>query len=370
MKPALLWLAALALAVTLHAAALSSLPIVDRGGDGGGDAGAGGAILTLALATGRADGAEADAAEPGAAPASSPPGDAEPLPRPPPVEAPDRPSSAVIATTPPPRPAAPASPPPGDAEPWPRPPPAEAPDRPSSAVIATTPPPRPAAPASPPTVPTAGPPAEPVPETASEAVSTDTVDPSAIGATARRPPLPPAVPTGFRRPATPPPPTAPATDAAGPAPIAPAAAAVPTDADLAPDGSGRDVGRMADGAASDVPGAGGAAGGSAASEGGGGSAAAAPGLADYLSAVAAHLDRVHRYPPQARSRNLRGTARYVLTIAADGTLIERRRVTSAGHPWLDRAAEATLDRASPFPPLPPEHGDRLTITVPLRFELR
>jgi protein TonB len=60
-----------------------------------------------------------------------------------------------------------------------------------------------------------------------------------------------------------------------------------------------------------------------------------------------------------------------LTVAPSGQLLDRAVLQSSGVPQLDRAAITALERAAPFPPLPPELSSTpLTFTVPFRFRTR
>ncbi len=106
----------------------------------------------------------------------------------------------------------------------------------------------------------------------------------------------------------------------------------------------------------------------------GASAAAAAGngsAADYVAVVRAWLERHKRYPRLARQRGTQGVAVVVFSIRADGTLLSHQVAQSSGHASLDRAAADMVERASPFPPVPPGlGGGRLTLTVPVDFSLR
>jgi protein TonB len=59
------------------------------------------------------------------------------------------------------------------------------------------------------------------------------------------------------------------------------------------------------------------------------------------------------------------------TVAPSGRLLDRAVIRSSGTPVLDRAAIASLERAAPFPPFPPElSSSPLTFTVPFQFRIR
>jgi periplasmic protein TonB len=60
-----------------------------------------------------------------------------------------------------------------------------------------------------------------------------------------------------------------------------------------------------------------------------------------------------------------------VTVAPSGQLLEHAVLQSSGIPRLDRAAITALERAAPFPPLPPElSSSPLTFSVPFRFRTR
>lgn len=85
--------------------------------------------------------------------------------------------------------------------------------------------------------------------------------------------------------------------------------------------------------------------------------------AAYRGIVAARLAR--NKPSGAVARIANGTALVAFRISSSGTATGVRLVRSAGHGALDRAAVATVRRASPFPPPPP--GARRSYRVPVRF---
>lgn len=91
----------------------------------------------------------------------------------------------------------------------------------------------------------------------------------------------------------------------------------------------------------------------------------------WHSAIMAHIHRHKRYPAAARQRGEEGTARVQFVIDRSGRVLSYRLLGSAGSPLLDQEAQATIQRASPFPPIPDSvAGNRMPITVPLRFNLR
>ena len=75
-------------------------------------------------------------------------------------------------------------------------------------------------------------------------------------------------------------------------------------------------------------------------------------LSKYKSRVQAKLQRVAR----GFSGSGRGTAVVSFVIGANGGVSGIRLTRSSGSPAIDKAALAAVQRASPFPPLPPESG--------------
>ena len=71
-----------------------------------------------------------------------------------------------------------------------------------------------------------------------------------------------------------------------------------------------------------------------------------------------------------RSR-VAGTVVMRFTIGLDGQLLSKEVASSSGSKVLDDAATAALDRAAPFPPIPPEVSIKpLAFTQPFKFVMR
>ncbi|WP_319529969.1 cell envelope integrity protein TolA [uncultured Cohaesibacter sp.] len=111
----------------------------------------------------------------------------------------------------------------------------------------------------------------------------------------------------------------------------------------------------------------------AATGGTGGKTKAANGDAltsNYKGKVRARLRRSLVYPRAAQQRRETGTATVRFSIAANGRATAISLVKSSGRTRLDRAALATVKRASPFPPLPSGTGrGAITMTVPIVFRM-
>lgn len=92
--------------------------------------------------------------------------------------------------------------------------------------------------------------------------------------------------------------------------------------------------------------------------------------ADYLAAVSAWLARHKQYPRMARRQQLEGEGLVRIRVARDGRLLDYRIVQGTGFIILDRELTATVERAAPLPPFPPELRAReLVMILPITFRL-
>jgi protein TonB len=90
----------------------------------------------------------------------------------------------------------------------------------------------------------------------------------------------------------------------------------------------------------------------------------------WKTQIVAMLERNKRYPEAAQSRRQQGIALVFFSLDRQGRLIDSRIERSSGVSELDEEALALLYRAQPFPPPPPElPGERVNLTVPIRFNL-
>ncbi|GGK35175.1 hypothetical protein GCM10011322_22480 [Salinarimonas ramus] len=97
-------------------------------------------------------------------------------------------------------------------------------------------------------------------------------------------------------------------------------------------------------------------------------AAASPAeTARWQARLLAHLERHKRYPSAARSRREEGVAQVTFGLDASGRVTSARISRSSGSAALDEAALAMVRRASPTPAPP---AGAITLTVPVRFDLR
>jgi len=87
----------------------------------------------------------------------------------------------------------------------------------------------------------------------------------------------------------------------------------------------------------------------------------------YLGQINDHVQRAKINPRSA----IAGTVIMRFTIDVDGKLLSKEIAKSSGSKVLDDAATAALDRAAPFPPIPPEVSIKpLAFTQPFKFIMR
>ncbi len=88
---------------------------------------------------------------------------------------------------------------------------------------------------------------------------------------------------------------------------------------------------------------------------------------EYLGKLTRTLETAKVNP---RSRQA-GTTVVKFKVGTDGSLMWREITTTSGSKVLDEAALAAVDRAAPFPSMPPEAGqEALVLTVPFKFITR
>jgi protein TonB len=168
-------------------------------------------------------------------------------------------------------------------------------------------------------------------------------------------------------------PTRVASAAPAPAPMAPTGSGAgrvvaPAGVVSALPGSGTGTGAHAPGSGNGADGASGN-GVDAARGGGSDSAAHRAALLDYSRRVRARIAEHREYPYAARRAQLHGTVCLRIEVAASGRLLDARPTCGNSLAPLARAALAAVASASPLPPLPAALGQRLTLDVPVIFEL-
>jgi periplasmic protein TonB len=101
-------------------------------------------------------------------------------------------------------------------------------------------------------------------------------------------------------------------------------------------------------------------------------AASAPRIdPEWTSHLVQRIQDVKSYPSEARARNEQGAVTVAFTVDRDGHVRSPRVVLSSGHPDLDAAAIAWIERAQPLPAFPASMTQaEIDETVPLRFNLR
>jgi protein TonB len=99
--------------------------------------------------------------------------------------------------------------------------------------------------------------------------------------------------------------------------------------------------------------------------------ASAAAVASYNQLVLAHLRRFKQYPPEAKAAGIQGVGRVNFTLSRSGQVMASKLVGSTGHAALDAESMATLRRAQPFPPFPPDMKQAsMSFTMPVSFGLR
>jgi periplasmic protein TonB len=101
-------------------------------------------------------------------------------------------------------------------------------------------------------------------------------------------------------------------------------------------------------------------------------AASAPRIdPSWTSLLVKRIQDVKSYPSEARARNEQGAVTVTFTVDRDGHVRSPRVVRSSGHPDLDAAAIAWIQRAQPLPAFPASMTQaEIDETVPLRFNLQ
>jgi periplasmic protein TonB len=91
----------------------------------------------------------------------------------------------------------------------------------------------------------------------------------------------------------------------------------------------------------------------------------------WQTQVVSILEHNKRYPAEARSHGEQGVAQLTFSIDREGRVLSSKIVKSSGFPALDNETLALVQRAQPFPAPPPDlAGPQITLTVPLRFNIR
>lgn|GEM_PF-905633 len=91
-------------------------------------------------------------------------------------------------------------------------------------------------------------------------------------------------------------------------------------------------------------------------------------VSNYPGKVRRKLRRAIRYPKKGRASKIAGTTVVRFSVAGNGSLIGAQVLNGSGHAMLDSAAIAAVERAAPFPKIPPAaNRSSWTFTVPVEF---
>jgi protein TonB len=83
------------------------------------------------------------------------------------------------------------------------------------------------------------------------------------------------------------------------------------------------------------------------------------------------LERNKRYPSAAQARREQGTAQLAFSLDRQGRVTSSKILRSSGSAALDNETLELVKRAQPFPPPPPElPGGEISLSVPIRFNIR
>ncbi len=94
------------------------------------------------------------------------------------------------------------------------------------------------------------------------------------------------------------------------------------------------------------------------------------GLSDYLSKIRERLERAKVYPLKARIAGYEGVVEISFSILQDGRVSKIEILSSSGYAVLDKAAVKTVEKASPFPPLPGAFSAPLQVSFKMTFRLK
>jgi TonB family protein len=101
-------------------------------------------------------------------------------------------------------------------------------------------------------------------------------------------------------------------------------------------------------------------------------------LQTYISQVMRQVYGEVKYPRRAVKYQWEGRVELLAKMAADGELLGVIIDSTSGHVGLDKAAQAAVERAAPFPELSPvakeelvsDDGDGYIMSIPVTFALK
>lgn len=90
----------------------------------------------------------------------------------------------------------------------------------------------------------------------------------------------------------------------------------------------------------------------------------------YQDIVKQRIEEVRRYPAFAKRQEIEGTVHLNFQVLSNGLGEDIKIVSSSGSRVLDKEAVATIQRANPFPPIPPKINQHfVTMEVAIVFAL-
>lgn len=94
-------------------------------------------------------------------------------------------------------------------------------------------------------------------------------------------------------------------------------------------------------------------------------------LLRYQDMVKQKIESCRKYPRWAKKQSLEGISRIMFILLSNGVAQDIRIIQSSGFNILDKEAISTVERASPFKPIPGKfHCSSLTIEVAIAFQLQ
>jgi protein TonB len=91
----------------------------------------------------------------------------------------------------------------------------------------------------------------------------------------------------------------------------------------------------------------------------------------WFSMIVDQIERHKAYPQAAAVRGEKGIVQLAFSIDRDGHVLSSDIVHSSGYAALDQETIATVRRAQPFPPPPPDlAGAKFEFTVPVKFNVK
>lgn len=87
--------------------------------------------------------------------------------------------------------------------------------------------------------------------------------------------------------------------------------------------------------------------------------------------VKQRIEEVRRYPPWAKRQGIEGTVYISFVVLSNGASRDIKIICSSDSKILDKEAVATIERASPFPPIPEElNRSFVSMEVAIIFKMK